>query len=71
MIWAGAKAAFFEMCCIQHDHEKLWSEERKLKGRVWYDVAKATLNAAENEHAEAAIARASGALNQGETSDAV
>ena len=46
MIWAAAKAAYFEMNSIMHDHEKLWAAERKLKGGVWYDVAKAALAAA-------------------------
>jgi hypothetical protein len=46
MIWAAAKAAYFEMNSVMHDHEKLWSAERKLKGNVWYDVAKRALEAA-------------------------
>lgn len=46
MIWAGAKAAYFEMNSIMHDHDKLWAQEYKLKGGIWYDVANATIRAA-------------------------
>lgn len=46
MVTAAAKAAFFEMNSIVHDHDQAWKEENKLRGSVWRDVARAALKAA-------------------------
>lgn len=44
---AAAKATFFCMNCIMHDHEKEWRKADRLHGVVWRDVARAALTAAE------------------------
>lgn len=46
MVAAAAKAAYLTMNSVMHDHDKAWGAEKKLRGNVWKDVARAALEAA-------------------------